>query len=78
MFPTTCATTASLGQMTGTQCLLEVYLLASLQGQLGFQGCLPFWEIAWQAIWAQILTTLLLKVTKKSPDQISTPLLWNI
>ena len=28
-----------LGWVTGTQCLLEVYLLvASLQGQLGFQG----------------------------------------
>ena len=28
-----------LGQTTGTQCLLEVHLLvASFQGQLGFQG----------------------------------------
>ena len=28
-----------LGQVTGTQCLLEVHLLvASLQEQLGFQG----------------------------------------
>ena len=28
----------SLGQETGTQCLLEVHLLASLKRQLGFQG----------------------------------------
>ena len=27
-----------LGWVTGTQCLLEVHLLASLQRQLGFQG----------------------------------------
>ena len=27
-----------LGQVTGTQCLIEVHLLASLQRQLGFQG----------------------------------------
>ena len=27
-----------LGRVTGTQCLLEVHLLASLQEQLGFQG----------------------------------------
>ena len=53
-----------LRQVTGTQCLLEVHLLvASLQGQLGFQGwCLPLWELARQAIWAQTLTTLLLKL----------------
>ena len=39
-----------LGWATGTQCLLEVHLLvASLQGQLGFQGCLPLWELALQA-----------------------------
>ena len=43
MFPTTRATRASLGEptteVTGTQGLLEVHLLvASLQGQLGFQG----------------------------------------
>ena len=36
-----------LGQGTGTQCLLEVHLLAALQGQLHFQGqCLPLWELA--------------------------------
>ena len=53
-----------LGQVTGTPCLLEVHLLvASLQGQLGFQGwCLPLWELARQAFWAQTLTTLLLKL----------------
>ena len=52
-----------LGQVTGTQCLLEVHLLvASRQGQLGFQGCLPLWELALQAAWAQTLTTLLLKL----------------
>ena len=52
------------GGVTGTQCLLEVHLLvASLQGQLGYQGqCLPLWELAMQAIWVQTLTTLLLKL----------------
>ena len=36
------------GGVTDTQCLLEVHLLvASLQGQFGFQGCLPLWELAW-------------------------------
>ena len=36
-----------LGWVTGTQCLLEVHMLvASLQGQLGFQGqCLTFWGL---------------------------------
>ena len=52
-----------LGWATGTLYLLEVHLLASAQGQLGFQGqCLPLWELALQAIWAQTLTTLLLKL----------------
>ena len=69
-----------LGWVTGTQCLLEVHLLvASLQGQLGFQGqCLPFLGLAQQAIWAQTLTTLLLKLKTYPLDQIYTPLLWNI
>ena len=67
MFPTCAATDLSvnlLGWVTGPQCLLEVNLLvASLQGQLGFQGqCLPLWELALQAICAQTLTTLLLKL----------------
>ena len=41
-----------LGQVTGTQCLLKVHLLvASLQGQLGFQGQrLPFLELPLQAV----------------------------
>ena len=53
----------TLGWKTGTQCLLEIYLLASLQRQLGFQGqCLPLWELALQAVWAQTLATLLLKL----------------
>ena len=36
-----------LGWVTGTQCLLEVHLLAaSFQGQLDSQGqCLPLWEL---------------------------------
>ena len=36
-----------LGQVTGSQCLLEVHLLAaSFQGQLDSQGqCLPLWEL---------------------------------
>ena len=53
-----------LGQVTGSQCLLEVHLLVtSIQGQLGFQGqCLPLWELALKAVWAQTLTTLLLKL----------------
>ena len=52
-----------LGLATGTQCLLEVHQLASLQRQLGFQGqCLPLWELALQAIWTQTLTILLLKL----------------
>ena len=61
-----------LGQVTGTQRLLEVHLLvASLQEQLGFQGkCLPLWELVLQAIWVQTLATLLL--THIPPDQIST------
>ena len=61
-----------LGQVTGTQRLLEVHLLvASLQEQLGFQGkCLPLWELVLQAIWVQTLATLLL--TNIPPDQIST------
>ena len=64
--------------MTGTQRLLEVHLLvASLQEQLGFQGkCLPLWELVLQAIWVQTLATLLL--TNIPPDQISTPVLWNM
>ena len=50
-----------LGWVTGTQSLLEVHLLlASLQGQLAFQGqCLPLWELALQAVWAQTFTTFL-------------------
>ena len=67
-----------LGWVTGTQCLLEVHQLASLQRQLGFQGCLPLWELALQVVWAQTLTTLLLKLLTNPLDQISTPLLWNI
>ena len=53
-----------LARVTGTQHLLEVHLLvAALQGQLVFQGqCLPLWELALLAIWAQNLTTLLLKL----------------
>ena len=52
-----------LGRATGTRCLLEVHQLASLQRQLGFQGqCLPLWELALQAVWAQTLSTLLLKL----------------
>ena len=53
-----------LGWVSGTQCLLEAHLLvASLQGQLAFQGqCLPSWELGLQAIWAQTFTTLLLKL----------------
>ena len=41
-----------LGWVTGPQCLLEVNLLvASLQGQLGFQGqCLPLWELTLQIV----------------------------
>ena len=64
-----------VGRVTGTQCLLEVHMLvASLQGQLGFQGyCLPLWELALKAVWAQILTTLLLRLQTypwiKSPLQ---------
>ena len=63
-----------LVRVTGTQCLLEVHLLASLQRQLGFQGKhLPLWELAPQAIWAQSLTALLLKLQTypwvKSPLQ---------
>ena len=59
---------------TGTQRLLEVHLSASLQRQLGFQGThLPLWELALQAIWAQSLTALLLKLQTypwvKSPLQ---------
>ena len=53
-----------LGWVTGTQYLPEVHLLvASLQRQLRFQGqCLSLWELALQAIWAQTLTILLLKL----------------
>ena len=53
-----------LGWVTGTQCLPEVHLfVASLQGQLGFQGqCLPLWKLALQAICTQTLTTFLLKL----------------
>ena len=52
-----------LRRVTGTQCLLEVRLLASLQGQFCFQGyCLPLWELPLQAVWAQTLVTLLLKL----------------
>ena len=66
MFPTTCATTASLSEPATAgdrhKCLLEVHQLVSLQRQLGFQGYrLPLWELALQAVWAQTLTTLLLK-----------------
>ena len=43
-------------------------LVAFLQGQMGFQGqCLPLWELALQAIWAQIPTTLLLKLQTYLP-----------
>ena len=51
-----------LGWVTGTQCLL-MSIVASVQGQLGFQGqCLPLWELALKAIWGQTVTTLLLKL----------------
>ena len=78
MFATTCQTTASLvnllGLETGTQCLLELCLLvAFLQGQLGFQGqCLPLWESVLQAVWAQTITTLLLKL--QTYPRIKSPL----
>ena len=60
--------------VTGPQCLLKVHLLvASLHGQLGFQGqCLPFWESVLQAIWAQTLATLLLKL--QTNPRIKSPL----
>ena len=63
-----------LGWVTGTQYLPEVHLLvASLQGQLGFQGqCLSLWELALQAVWAQILIILLLKL--QTYPQIKSPL----
>ena len=49
--------------VTGTQCLLEAHRLASLQRRFGSQGSnLPLWEFALQAVWAQTLTTLLLKL----------------
>ena len=52
-----------LGCMIGTQCLIEVHLLASLQRQLGFQGyCFALLELALWAIWAQTHITLLLKL----------------
>ena len=62
-----------LGQVIGPQCLLEVHLLlASLQGQLSFQGqCLPLWELVLQAVWAQTLTALLLKL--QTYPQIKSP-----
>ena len=80
MFPTTCATTSSLseharvGDRHTDVHLLGVHLLvASLQVQLGFQGqCLPFWELTLQAVWAQTLTTLLLKL--QTYPQIKSPL----
>ena len=61
-----------LGWVTGPQCLPEVHLLvASLQGQLGFQGqWLPLWELG--------LQTVSSKATNMPLDQISTPLLLNI
>ena len=47
--------------------------MASLQGQLGFQGQrLPLWRLAPQAICAQTLTTLLLKL--RTYPQIKSPL----
>ena len=60
-----------LGWVTGPQCLPEVHLLvASLQGQLGFQGqWLPLWELG--------LQTVSSKATNMPLDQISTPLLLN-
>ena len=80
MFPTTCATTSSLSEHARVSDrhtdvhLLGVHLLvASLQGQLGFQGqCLPFQELTLQAVWAQTLTTLLLKL--QTYPQIKSPL----
>ena len=47
--------------------------MASLQGQLGFQGqCLPLWRLTLQAVCAQTLTTLLLKL--RTYTQIKSPL----
>ena len=66
------AVSISVLPLTGTQCLLEVHQLASLQRQLGFQGCLPLWELALQAVWAQTFTTLLLKL--KTYPWIKSPL----
>ena len=68
MFPTTCARTAFLSESSRvgdrhTMPAGSSSLMASLQGQLGFQGqCLPLWELALKAIWGQTLTTLLLKL----------------
>ena len=67
MFPTTCATTASLREpaRAGDRHTMPARSpsVAALQGQLHFQGqCLPLWELALKAVWAQTLTTLLLKL----------------
>ena len=53
-----------LGQVTDTQCWIEVHLLvASLQWQLDFQGyCFPLWELVLQNFWAHTLTILFLKL----------------
>ena len=75
MFPTMCRTTESLSGIT--QCLLEDHpLVASIQGQLGFQRqCLPLQGLALQIIRAKTLTTLLLKLQTYPQIIFSTPFL---
>ena len=68
MFPTTCATTASLSEPTRAGDRHTMPARGPSIGdipsrQLGFQGkCLPHWDLALLKVWAQTLVTLLLKL----------------
>ena len=70
-----------LGQVTDTQCLLEVHLLvASLQGQLSRLPGIMFATlgVSPEGCLGPNHSYPSSKVTNITPDQISTPLLWKI
>ena len=83
MFPTTYATSASLNEPSQVE---DRHTMSARSPSVGISSkaiglpgkTFALWELAPQAIWAQSLTALLLKLQTNPLDQISTPFLWNI
>ena len=83
MFPTTCATTAYLSEPTRAG---DRHTMPARSPSVGgipsrateVPGIFATLGVALQAVWAETLTTLLLKLQTYPLIQISIPFLWNI